>query len=1029
MLTIPSVWAAEPAPESVESVTLEADKKEAAAAKPAAESRRGALRTGAFEAFSLPDYKVDQAFRLKIREEIAILTRIVKQTKNPNARADRLFRIAELYWLEERSKYLRDMDSYVKAYDAFAAGKRKTKPVEPKFSGQRSFKIYENIIGSAPKYERMDEVLFLAGYHATEVNNKKAFEYFQRLVTQYPNSRFRLDAYMEIGEHYFLERQFDRAIETYSIVLKVPSKLYNFALYKLSWCYYNQAKVRPAMTIMQKVVASSKGVPREIELREEALRDLVLFYSDLGLVEEAQQYFVSIGEPDYGLKVLEKLSNIYFEQARYDKAIVTLKMLLAAGPFAENAPRHHSKLIDSYEKSNDLRRAMGEMENFIATYDKSAAWYTRNTDEEMRDYSVVRSEVYARFIPKKYHEQAQRAERTEPEAAAKNYAAAVVYYQKYLERFGGHKNAYVMRFVYAQLLFKKKDFLAASQQFEIVAKDPKGKYQKEAIVGQIDSLTRLEEIHFKDLEAKGIKQKNKYDPIPLSPYAERLVSADEAYVKHFPKDDRIPDTLLHRSQLLYNYNQFDKAQKGFLAIVQQFPTSAPSMSARHLILDIYNIRKDWENLEKWAATFLTHKEFATAENRALLLKLIQGSIFQRAKQLEDKKQYTAAADTYLRLANKYPESEYADKALFNAAVAYINGDESEKAMATAQRFLAKYPDSPMVPKMMLALASYFDDKLDYEHAANYYELLADKDPKSNYSADALFNAGLYREHLRQLDRAVKDYDLYLQRYPNAKDAGDIYFSLGLIYELRKAWPQTIEVFQNYPRKYGLKKDRIVEAYYRAGQAQEKLRQHEPARRSYQTAVALFRKYNQNPSLGPNVGAKYAAKAQLELIQEMLDEYNEIRLRMPQKVLANAMERKALLLKNLKNKYLEVINYGDAEMGVTALYQIGSIYQNFSKALFNAPVPKELNPEQVQLYQQELANRAAPIEEKAVEAYEKAIAKAYELDVYNDWTDKAYERLTEFKPDKYPPRRGKTYFEASTSEPMAPYKPMLEAAAR
>jgi hypothetical protein len=108
------------------------------------------------------------------------------------------------------------------------------------------------------------------------------------------------------------------------------------------------------------------------------------------------------------------------------------------------------------------------------------------------------------------------------------------------------------------------------------------------------------------------------------------------------------------------------------------------------------------------------------------------------------------------------------------------------------------------------------------------------------------------------------------------------------------------------------------------------------------------------------------------------------------------------------------------MGVAALYYIGLIYQEFSQALFNAPIPKGLNPEEVQLYQQELQSRATPIEEKAVEAYEKAVKKAFELDVYTDWVEKAYVALTQYKPDLYPPRRGNTSFMPHVSEPIAPY---------
>jgi len=52
---------------------------------------------------------------------------------------------------------------------------------------------------------------------------------------------------------------------------------------------------------------------------------------------------------------------------------------------------------------------------------------------------------------------------------------------------------------------------------------------------------------------------------------------------------------------------------------------------------------------------LSQKDFATPENRAFLLKLIQGSIFQRAKEMEDKKNYLGAAQATCGSPTKYPD--------------------------------------------------------------------------------------------------------------------------------------------------------------------------------------------------------------------------------------------------------------------------------------------------------------------------------------------------------------------------------------
>ncbi len=992
-----------------------------------AQNRTLGKRTGSrsferFEAFSVPQERVSAALQNKINEEIRLLRGIVKKRKNPNSRAEILFRIGELYWTLDRSVYFEEMEEYNKKLDAFLAGRTKREPKEPKFRGDRSYKIYKAIIKAAPKYERRDEVLFLAGYVGLQLGDNDALKYFKEVTQKYKRSKFRLDAYMELGNHYFSNREFGKAITAYKTVLREPSKIYNFALYKLSWCYYNQGKVRSAMSVMQKVVKASKGVRYEIELREEALRDLVVFYSDLGLINQALTYFNSINEPEYGIKVLSILANIYFEQSRYKKAIATIRKLLSLRPHDEKAPNQHSRLIESYEKSQNLTRAMKEMERFLTAYEPKSAWYKKNTDVDARDYANTRAEVYARFLPKKFHERAQKLEKSDPKESKRLKNAALLYYKRYLDRFAKHKNAYDMRFLYAELLFQEKHYAKAANQFGLVVKaDHRGRYKKVALVGHIDALSRLEESHFKGLKKQGIKKKNEYEKIKLSSYAKRLIKADETYVRFFPKDAKVPHTLLHRSQLFYNYNHFDRALHGFFQIVDKFGRSEPSITARHLILDIYNVRKDWENLEKWASTFLHHSVFANAENQAFLLKLIQGSIFQRAKDLEEKKKYVPAAEMYLRLANKYPKSPYADKAVFNAAVDYINADASKKARNTAQRFLREYPSSKLVPKMLLALAGYFDDKLDYAYAAYYYELLADKDPKSKNAADALYNAGLYREHLKHYAKALRDYDTYLERYKRSKDAHQIYFAKGLIFEKQRKWSEAIEIFHSFPRKYGTKdKAKNIEAYFRKGKAYDHRNKYGEAFKAYRTAIYLFNKYSKSRGWASDTGAKYAAQASFELTRDDYREFQRIKFRMPQRRLARAIEKKARLLKRLREKYLSVINFGDAEMGVAALYHIGKIYQNFSQALFNAPIPKGLNMEETQIYQQELENRAAPIEEKAVEAYEKGIKKAMELEVYTRWTKKTYDNLTQYKPDVYPPIRGITRFERHISEPLVSF---------
>jgi len=50
----------------------------------------------------------------------------------------------------------------------------------------------------------------------------------------------------------------------------------------------------------------------------------------------------------------------------------------------------------------------------------------------------------------------------------------------------------------------------------------------------------------------------------------------------------------------------------------------------------------------------------------------------------------------------------------------------------------------------------------------------------------------------------------------------------------------------------------------------------------------------------------------------------------------------------------------------------------------------------------LQNLAAPLEEKADEAFAKALAKGHELAIYNSWTSLAKQKLDELHPTLEPP---------------------------
>src|SRR5690606_23759992 len=111
-----------------------------------------------------------------------------------------------------------------------------------------------------------------------------------------------------------------------------------------------------------------------------------------------------------------------------------------------------------------------------------------------------------------------------------------------------------------------------------------------------------------------------------------------------------------------------------------------------------------------------------------------------------------------------------------------------------------------------------------------------------------------------------------------------------------------------------------------------------------------------------------------------------------KQLSARLKRKADLLKQASNVFLDVVSMGVAEWTTAALYQIGHAYEAFAKALRDSPAPSNLSEADREQYQMQIDEFVVPIEERALDAYENGWRKAIELGIYNQWTAKMRESL-------------------------------------
>ena len=128
----------------------------------------------------------------------------------------------------------------------------------------------------------------------------------------------------------------------------------------------------------------------------------------------------------------------------------------------------------------------------------------------------------------------------------------------------------------------------------------------------------------------------------------------------------------------------------------------------------------------------------------------------------------------------------------------------------------------------------------------------------------------------------------------------------------------------------------------------------------------------------------------------------IKLTGGEKEAAQKLTKKIERVDAVQKRYTQVLAMGEGTWGIAALYRIGTLYQNLSKAMFDSRCPKRLDEDECSAYTQALSDRAFQLEERAIEAFDKAMNKAYELGLYDEWLARSQEALKSYEPQRFPP---------------------------
>jgi cellulose synthase operon protein C len=955
---------------------------------------------------TLQDLKSADLIRLKTIRSIKTL---IKSKKIRGAKEFELYlRLGELQ--SERHDYLRDLEirDYEKRYAAW--GQKSQQGREPGLSHNRSRKemvqsanTFRRLVTKFPKHKRTPSALYALGKTLVRLGNSNATLYFQQLIKNHPNSPLVPDSYLAMGEQNFEQHKISEALKAYKAAIKYKKhRAYPYMIYKLGWAYFNATPKNPADELLLRkkavmsfklVVQLSKSKKRKYgryDLREEALKDLIMVWADAEDVDSAWVYFRKLGSPEYFFTMLAQLGNLYAEQGKHKKGIRVFRRLLKEAPMRKSSFESASSLARLYEVQNNFKSLVRQVRKMTKHYSEQSPWtlaYQRN--KTLIEAARVQTEKDAFHYATLLHKRGVTAK------DQKQQSYAIDLYNIYLAAFPKSSNSYVARYYLADILYENRLYNKAAEHYNYIVKHyPRGKYRKDAALNAVLSLH-----YFIKTQPNPLEQKNgRYIGKSLPPAHKNMIIAIDKYTTLYP-DNEDGDPMRYTAATTYaDFKLHKKSTRRYADIVKNRPNSPQAELALSALYSHLLKIKDWPTILKWSRKFAANQQIVAAGHGAKILQQVKVSLFNNGLRLEGLGKYRSAAKQFIQFHKEFPKDKDADRALYNASVNLYKVGAVYLALETSQILLTDYPTSHLRPEVTRTYAESAEALALFDDAALHYEIFAKQYPANKRAPDAMISAAKIFKGLNQGDKSNRLYQLFSKFYPKHRSNVEATMAVALHQEKEQQWAAAAESFRKHLKLIGTSKSES--SLYVQSKYAEMLLLSGRAKESRREISKLYNTLTSSSSIEAFDARRIIAKMSFESLRSQLDSFMNLKVVDPRKFDA-VVSNKQQKLERLSRVFERIIKLGSPEYTVASLYQLGAMHENFARILFEAPPPIGADQSVVDQFRSELESAAFPLKEDAFRFYETAFKRSKEVQTFSKWTKLTYARITELSPESQP----------------------------
>lgn len=987
---------------------------------------------------------------------IHLLEEFISKHERSRAMPEALYRLSALYWERSQERFLTGMESWSARVEACRDDPESCPqgpPPEPTLDLTDSQALYVRLIGEYPAFRKIDTVRYLYGFSLRDQGKvDEAQQQFWAIIKQHPHSSFVPDAWMAVGDHRFYGgTDYRTALDAYKQVLKYPhSDAYAMALFKTAWCHWKLGEREQAITRFKEVLdqgadpsQDAAGQKRLADLREEALEYLVqvLTEDETQTPKDIYGFLASIGGEKYSRKVLVRLAEAYEAQTRYDKSVPTYRYLIELTPKHADNGRFQEHVFIGVRGGGKPDAALDELEVLHGNYGRKSAWGKAHPEEAKK--AEARGETLLYSFSRSMHENAQAVEEATKVPDKERYALVARAYEDYIGRFPANPHAVEVSYLAGDIyLFKLQlDERAGDAYLRVGESAPVGPMHRDALMAAVTAYEQALQQTPADAEQppapeqdakpkggaepKGVVEPKgdakpkggaepdaddavtptdaapaqsvsgtESEPSSRDELERKFVRAVELFAALFPKDEEIASVIYKLGEFFYAAGDYDAATQRFGRVVVDYPRSQEAGAAGDRILESLNRAKDYDNIELWAQKLKGAPAFNAKSEQDRLDRIIVESLLKQGETLAQRGYFARSANYYLRVAREYPKHDQAPLALNNAGAALERADRAAAATGVYQELATKYKGTPQAAQATLIVARVNENIARYDEAAARYDDLVENYPKHAERADALYNAGVLYQAMDRDDRAIERYRKYVAQYGDRDDVIEVELRIGQVHADAGDHKAAVKAFERFVKRRS-RHPRAVEANTRLAVSLMELGRTKPASRALTAAVKAGRQAEGEMRI-------FGAQARYLQGELVYGQFEAAQLDPRPAKLGKSLERKAKLLAEAKDIYIDVVTFRSPEWSTSALFKVGASYEGFAKGLREYPIPKNLSEDEQDAYMEQLDTFALAFEEQAIEAYRSGYAKAMELKIYNGHTRKIREALGRLSSQEFPP---------------------------